>query len=351
MGFAVSNKLENITPQPINGRLMTCRIDLQNGNFLTLISAYAPTMQRTVEEKELFYEHLGECMRRAKDDSIFILGDFNARVGNDWQSWPIVMGKHGVGKMNTNGLMLLEFCTRFQLVITGTIFQLKNHLKTTWMHARSRHWHQLDHILVNSKARVFVKITKASLTADCFTDHRLLICKCKISAVKKKGNSKPPKKFDTTMTKERKETLKRFFREKLPNAEADWKHLKSVLSDAAKHVFGKKKRQDHDWFNEHDEEIQQLLKEKKDTSKLHYLRDKIRQIKNDWFQRKAEEAEKYSQEKKHREFYAALNAVYGPRPRISHQIRSVGGELLSSTEDTKKRWVEHFKNLLNQPSH
>ena len=238
MGFAVSNKLENITPQPINDQLMTCRIDLQNGNFLTLISAYAPTMQRTVEEKERFYENLGECMRRAKEDSIFILGDFNARVGNDWQSWPIVMGKHGVGKMNTNGLMLLEFCTRFQLIITGIIFQLKNHLKTTWMHARSRHWHQL----VNSKARVFVKITKASLTADCFTDHRLLICKCKISAVKKKGNSKPPKKFDTTMTKERKETLKRFFREKLPNAEADWKHLKSVLSDAAKHVFGKKEK-------------------------------------------------------------------------------------------------------------
>ena len=199
VGFAVSNKLENITPQPINDRLITCRIDLQNGNFLILVSAYTPTMQRTVEEKELFYENLGECMRRAKDDSIFILGDFNPRVCDDWQSWPIVMGKHGVGKMNTNGPMLLEF-------ITGTIFQLNNHLKTTWTHARSRHWRQLDHILVNSKARVFVKITKASLTADCFTDHRLLICKCKISAVKKKGNSKPPKEFDTTMTKERKET-------------------------------------------------------------------------------------------------------------------------------------------------
>ena len=61
------------------------------------------------------------------------------------------------------------------------------------------------------------------------------------------------------------------------------------------------KRKYHDWFDEHEEEIQQLLKEKKDTRKMnYYLRDKIRQIKNDWFQRKAEEAEKYSQEKNHR---------------------------------------------------
>ena len=124
------------------------------------------------------------------------------------------MGKHGVGKMNTNGLMLLEFCTRFQLIITGTIFQLMNHLKTTWTHARSRHWHQLDHILANSKARVFVKVPIASLTAGCFTGHRLLICNSKILAVKKEGNLKPPKTFDTTMTKESKETLQRFFQEK-----------------------------------------------------------------------------------------------------------------------------------------
>ena len=108
VAFAVSNKLENITHQPINDRLMTCRIDLHNGNFLTLISAYAPTMQRTVEDKELFYEDLGECTRRAKYDSILILGDFNGRVGNDWQSWPIVMEKHGVGKMNTNGSCYLS---------------------------------------------------------------------------------------------------------------------------------------------------------------------------------------------------------------------------------------------------
>ena len=65
-------------------------------------------------------------------------------------------------------------------------------------------------------------------------------------AVKKKGNLKLSKKFVTTMAKEGKEILQRFFQEKLPNAEADGKHLKSVL----------KNRNNHYWFDEHDEEIQ-----------------------------------------------------------------------------------------------
>lgn len=82
---------------------------------------------------------LGECILKAKGDSIIVLGDFNTRVGKDWQSWPTVVGKHGEGKTNANGLMLLEFCTRFQLSIMSTMFRLKNHFKNTWQHMRSKH--------------------------------------------------------------------------------------------------------------------------------------------------------------------------------------------------------------------
>ena len=131
VGFAVSNKFGHISPVPVNDRLMTVRVPLTDGKCLTVISVYAPTMQRSSVEKESFYERLGDCIEEAKGDSIIILGDFNARTGKDWESWPSVMGKHGVGKMNTNGLMLLEFCTRFNLTVMGSMFQLKNHLKST----------------------------------------------------------------------------------------------------------------------------------------------------------------------------------------------------------------------------
>ena len=61
-------------------------------------------------KKESFYKKLGECIVKAKGDSIIVLRGFNARVGKAWQSWPTVIGKYGVGKINSNGFMLLEFC-------------------------------------------------------------------------------------------------------------------------------------------------------------------------------------------------------------------------------------------------
>ena len=138
-------------------------------------------MQRTQKEKENFCEKLGSSVAAAKDDFVIILCDLNARVGKDWKAWPKVIGKHGVGNMNSNGLMLLEFCTRFELGVMGTMFQQKDSSKNTWQHLRSKHWHQLDHVLADQAAKQHVKVTKINQAADCFTHHKLLVAKCLFS--------------------------------------------------------------------------------------------------------------------------------------------------------------------------
>ena len=201
VGFAVSNWLaaQGISPTPISDRLMSMRIQLKGGDNLTLISVHAPTMQRLQEGKEQFYEMLGSCVSAAEMDSVIILGDFNARVGSDWKSWPNVIGKYGVGKMNSNGLILLEFCTRFQLSIMGTMFQLKDSLKNTWQHLRSKHWHQLDHVLSNKVAKSYVTLTNVNRAANCFTDHKLLMSKCLFSIKNKKRGTRLPKKTGHTL--------------------------------------------------------------------------------------------------------------------------------------------------------
>ena len=105
-----------------------------------MISAYAPTMNHTLDEKEQFYEDLRRILKKVSSkDSILLMGDFNARVGNDNQAWPGVLGKHLLGTSNSNGLLLLSLCSEFNLTITNSIFQQKNMYKGTWCHPRSKH--------------------------------------------------------------------------------------------------------------------------------------------------------------------------------------------------------------------
>ena len=123
-----------------------------------------------------------------------------------------------------------------------------------------------------------------------------------------------------------------------------------MLQNATNQTFDKKTRMSQDWFEDHDEKIQSLLKDKKLNGDRTALREEIRKLKNKWFQQKAEEAERFAKEKNLREFYVTINAVYGPKPRNLHSVRAKNGGLLSSPEDIKERWVEHFEEFLNQPT-
>ena len=72
---------------------------------MTIISAYTPTLVSLEETKEDFYESLDkvvQCIPAA--DKIALLSDFNAHIGKNSEVWQGVIGKHGIGKMNSNGL-------------------------------------------------------------------------------------------------------------------------------------------------------------------------------------------------------------------------------------------------------
>ena len=65
-----------------------------------------------------------------KKDVLFIVGDWNAKVGN--QETPGITGNFSLGIQNEAGQRLIEFCQENALVIANTLFQQHKKIFYTW---------------------------------------------------------------------------------------------------------------------------------------------------------------------------------------------------------------------------
>ena len=105
---------------------------------ITIIQAYAPTSNAKEAEVEWFHEDLQDLLELTpKKDVVFIIGDWNAKVGS--QETPGVTGKLGLGVQNEAGQRLIEFCQENALVIANTIVQHHERRLYTWTSLDGRH--------------------------------------------------------------------------------------------------------------------------------------------------------------------------------------------------------------------
>ena len=89
---------------------------------ITVTQAYALTSNAEEAEVERFYEELQDLLELTpQKDVLFIIGDWNAKVGS--QEPPGVTGKFGLGVWNEAGQRLIDFCQENTLVIANTLFQ------------------------------------------------------------------------------------------------------------------------------------------------------------------------------------------------------------------------------------
>ena len=128
VGFAVRNSLLSSVEPPSKGtaRILSLRLTTTLGP-VNIMSAYAPTLCSTAEEKDDFYGQLETAIKEIPaSEHLYLLGDFNARIGSDHFLWPQCIGHFGVAKLNENGQRLLELCS-FHDLITNTFFTTKPH--------------------------------------------------------------------------------------------------------------------------------------------------------------------------------------------------------------------------------
>ena len=241
-----------------------------------------------------------------------------------------------------------------QLVITNTISQQKDSLKTTWMHPRSKHWHLIDYVLARQKDVKDILHTKVMPSAECHNDHRLVRCKLKLHFKPKprKGGA-PKKKFKLSklQSAEVKADFQADLQAKLennrfpedPSPETLWDKLKTAILQTSEEILGFTTKRNKDWFDENNKEIQKLLAEKRSAHQAHpscpvkktafrhicsNLQLKLRVMQNEWWTNLLVRTKWYADAGDFRGFYEALKAVYGPTHQVRSPLRSADGRAL-----------------------
>ncbi|XP_062532870.1 uncharacterized protein LOC134201645 [Bombyx mori] len=339
VGFAIKNhlvkRLEEY-PVHISDRITTLRVHLDKDNYLNVISVYAPTLDKSDDIKDKFYGEVTLCLDSINArEQVLLLGDFNARVGRDYEAWPGVLGRHGVGNINSNGQLLLSLCAQYGLAITNTMFRLAAKYKTTWMHPRSKHWHLIDYAIVRQRDFSQVQITRVMRGAHCWSDHRLIVTKLRLrfrrprrSPMKKLASLDIDKLRDPEVRKNYAEVLSKKL---LPvnetgDVDADWGALSSHIMDTASIALGRKCRRNEDWFDGNDEVLRAALDKHRDLLRQHRrrkgsvaavkasdfeLRKLSRQIKDKWLQDKAIHMQWLTDTNQLGEFYSEVRKLMG----------------------------------------
>ena len=98
---------------------------------ITVIQVYALISNAEEAEAEQFYEDLQDLLELTiKKDVLFIIGDWNAKVGS--QEIPGITSKFGLGVPNEVEQRLTEFCQQNTVVIANTLFQQPKRQLYTW---------------------------------------------------------------------------------------------------------------------------------------------------------------------------------------------------------------------------
>ena len=279
-----------------------------------------------------------------------------------------MIGSEGVGKCNSNGLLLRK-CAEHELLITNIVFRLPTRRKTTWTHPRSKHWHLFDYVIVRRKDRQDVRVTKTMCGANCWTDQRLVVNKLnlRIQPVRRPQGKKVPKKLDVSKLKQ--DSKRQAFVNDLcsrldalehspRDVDESWTVFKDTVHFSAMDSLGPVSRKHQDWFDENDKEIQGLLEGKHQKHKA-YLRNTSSVSSKTAYsnicktvqRKKADQIQSFADRKDMKKFFDALKTVYGPQSSGTTPLLNADGtSLLTDKEAILKKWAEHFDGVLNRPS-
>ena len=131
---------------------------------ITVIQVYARNSNAEEVEFEWFYQDLQDLLELTpKKDVLFIIGDWNAKVGS--QEIHGATGKFGSGIQNKAGQKLTEFCQENALVIANTLLQQHKRRFYTWTSPNGQYQNQINYILCSQRWKSSIQSAKTRLGA------------------------------------------------------------------------------------------------------------------------------------------------------------------------------------------
>ena len=250
-------------------RVIWMRLNV-DGRAVNVISAYAPQVGCNSQEKADFWEQMEEVMQKiAENDVVWIGADFNGKVGEGNIGATEVMGKHGVGRRNEEGQMIVEFALANNMAIVNTYFEKRLSRKITYTSGDRNT--QIDYILFR---RGDMKMTQ-----NCYVlpgeavakQHKVVVCKGVLETNGKMTSVKIRKtKWWRLNQVEHRKKFVGTMREALQEEEkCTWEVVSDVMRKTAQQVLGvtsgKMGKKEETWWWK--DEVQDPIKRKKEMKK------------------------------------------------------------------------------------
>ena len=363
--------------EAVSERMVWCRL---KGKFvnITVIQVYAPTEDKPDDEKDDFYEQLREVVRTVKQhDMLLLMGDFNAKVGQEDGMWRDEVGVFGIGTRNNNGQRLLEFCAEHRLCVTNTIFNHKIEHKATWISPNGMTRNLIDYIIVNRARRSTVLDTRVFRGCKVPSDHKLVVSKIRVKLKAQQKQKRNPK-YDVEYLKSENVQISyqanisgRFDvlrdREDM-DAEERWTKFKIITNEAAKEVIGYKRRKHKPWITEESRKLSEkqrkLRVEAEDqndpgrkatlrrerSNVLHQLHNSLKHDEKMFWEEKARELEEAGRRGESHGMFAAVNflkRVGCGNTRSSTGIRNEDGVVVTNEKEKREVFTRYFDKLYN----
>ena len=341
---------------PVNDRIISIRMQCKPVN-ITVINIYAPTSTADEEKVEEFYSKVQEAVDEIpKGDMLFILVDWNAKVGNTKTQG--VTGSFGLGRRNERGEQLIDFCNYNHLAIMNTLFKLPPRRLYTWKAPDGITRNQIDYILCQQRWRSSILCANTRPGADCGSDHNLLTAtmKFKIKTIHKtfQQTSYDLEKINDDFKIELKNRFELLYHQEHDSTSDEfWNSVKFTVTQVADRFIAKRTRKKvTPWLSEAAIEIA----EKRRSAKIKRNDNLYRQL-NYEFQKQARKdkednlrdtckrLEKLSECGKTRDFFKEIKNITGTFDPKCSTVNSETGKACTDRNAVKDRWKEYTDSL------